>query len=51
LLLQAAISIEPHWKRFLRRVALLQSDGHLSASCEVHASRWASRHVNRWADV
>lgn len=51
LLLQAAVSIGPHWKRFLRRVALLESDGHLSASREVHAVKWASRHVNRWVDV
>jgi hypothetical protein len=51
LLLQAAVSIGPHWKRFLRRVAFLESDGRLSASREGHAAKWASRHVNCWVDV
>jgi hypothetical protein len=51
LLLQAAVTIEPHWKRFLQRVALLGSDGHLFASREVHAAKWSSRQVNRWVDV
>lgn len=51
LLPQAAVSIGPHWKRFLTRIALRESDGHLSAAREVHAVRWASRHVNRWVDV
>jgi hypothetical protein len=49
LLLQAAVSIGPRWKRFLWRVALLKSEGHLSASRELHAAKWASGHVNRWS--
>jgi hypothetical protein len=51
LLLQAAVSTGPHWKRFLRRVAFLESDGRLSTSREGHAAKWASQHVNRWVDV
>ena len=48
LLLHAAVSVAPHWKRFLRRVALLEREGHLSASREAHAAKWTSPHVNRW---
>jgi hypothetical protein len=51
LLLHAVVSVGPHWKRFLRRVALLESDGHLSASREAHAAKWSSQHLNRWVDV
>ncbi len=46
--LQVAVSTGPHWRRFLRRVAFLESDGRLSASREGHAAQWASRHVNCW---
>jgi hypothetical protein len=41
LLLQAAVTIGPRWKPFLRLVSLLRSQASLSASIEAHAARWA----------